>query len=79
MWCGVMRSHGFQVIPVEPRRWKRDMKLTGKDKESSRQLALQLFPGMTDMMKRRKDHGRAEALLICTWAIVVGGSRDPQS
>jgi hypothetical protein len=63
------------VENVEPSGWKRFWKLPGKDKESGRQKALQLFPAAHGMLARRRDHNRAESALIalygastCTWA-----------
>jgi Holliday junction resolvasome RuvABC endonuclease subunit len=52
---------------VEPSAWKRFWKLPGKDKESSRQKALQLFPTAHAVLARKKDHGRAEAALIALY------------
>jgi crossover junction endodeoxyribonuclease RuvC len=58
---------GIPVTIVEPSVWKRHWKLPGKDKESSRQQALQLFPAAHAVLARRKDHGRAEAALIALY------------
>jgi crossover junction endodeoxyribonuclease RuvC len=52
---------------VEPSVWKRFWRLPGKDKESSRQKALQLFPAAHAALARKKDHGRAEAALIAPY------------
>jgi crossover junction endodeoxyribonuclease RuvC len=52
---------------VEPPAWKRFWKLPGKDKESARQKALQLFPDAHAALARRRDHGRAEAMLIALY------------
>jgi crossover junction endodeoxyribonuclease RuvC len=49
---------------VEPSVWKRALRLKGKDKEGSRQRALELFPHAQHLLTRRKDHQRAEAMLI---------------
>jgi crossover junction endodeoxyribonuclease RuvC len=49
---------------IEPALWKRALRLRGKDKEGARQYALQLFPHAHELLKRRKDHQRAEAALI---------------
>ena len=49
---------------IEPAVWKRFHHLTGKDKETARQRALQLFPNAHALFARKKDHGRAEAALI---------------
>ncbi|RZB66547.1 Holliday junction resolvase MOC1, chloroplastic [Glycine soja] len=35
--------------------------------DDSRRLASTLFPSMTSMLSRKKDHGRAEALLIAAY------------
>ena len=52
---------------VEPSVWKKHWRLPGKDKESARQLALQLFPNAHAMLARKKDHGRGEAALIALY------------
>jgi crossover junction endodeoxyribonuclease RuvC len=58
---------GIPVTIVEPSVWKRFWRLPGKDKESSRQKALQLFPAAHAVLARKKDHGRAEATLIALY------------
>jgi hypothetical protein len=52
---------------IEPSAWKRFWKLPGKDKESSRQKALQLFPAAHAALARKRDHGRSEAMLIALY------------
>src|SRR6516164_1045501 len=61
---------------VEPSAWKRFWRLPGKDKESGRQRALQLFPAAHALLARKKDHGRAEAALIALFgaSIQPGGA-----
>jgi Holliday junction resolvasome RuvABC endonuclease subunit len=53
---------------VEPSVWKRAHHPRGGDKESARQLALQIFPAAHLLFARKKDHGRAEAALIALTA-----------
>ena len=55
---------GLPVEIVEPSVWKRALRLPGKDKEAARQRALELFPGAHSLLARKRDHGRAEAILI---------------
>ena len=57
---------------VEPAVWKRFFRLIGKDKEASRLLAYQRLPSAHEYLKRKKDHGRAEACLLAVYA--YGGS-----
>jgi crossover junction endodeoxyribonuclease RuvC len=52
---------------LEPSVWKKFHGLRGKDKELSRQHALQKFPAAHALLARRKDHGRAEAALIALY------------
>src|SRR5262245_21026471 len=61
---------------IEPSAWKRHWHLPGKDKESGRQKALQQFPAAHAALARKKDHGRAEAMLIAlTTSSASRGSR----
>lgn len=46
--------------------WKGKMKLTS-DKELCRSMALRLFPQSSEQLKRKKDHNRAEALLLAKY------------
>jgi crossover junction endodeoxyribonuclease RuvC len=58
---------GIPVTMVEPSVWKKFHKLHGKDKEGSRQRALQLFPEAHALLARKLDHGRAEAGLLALY------------
>lgn len=62
---GVLACHGISIIEVTPAKWKGYFHL-GKDKEKSRALAVRLFPQLQGL-DHKKDHGRAEALLIARW------------
>ena len=66
MW----RSIPFQE--VQPSKWKAALGLS-KDKNASREKAMQFFPEDTCQFKRVKDHGRAEAALLAWWC--VGAAR----
>lgn len=60
---------GRDIELVEPQVWKAYFELSGKDKEESRQLATDLFPDEAYYkLTRKKDHQRAEAMLIAWWA-----------
>lgn len=51
---------------VRPSIWKNALGVTS-DKETSLALARQQFPAAQDMLKRKKDNDRAEALLLVTY------------
>jgi crossover junction endodeoxyribonuclease RuvC len=52
------------LVMVEPASWKKKLRLPGKNKEASRQRALNLFPRAHELLAKKKHHGRAEAALI---------------
>lgn len=61
---GVLAALGIPYTMVTPRAWKSHYKLLGKDKDASRSLCLQQFPHFASRLARKKDDGRADALLI---------------
>jgi crossover junction endodeoxyribonuclease RuvC len=76
----VIAANTIPMELIEPSVWKRALRLPGKDKEAARQLALQRFPGKHHLFARRKDHGRAEAALICLVGLLrleSGGHVEP--
>lgn len=54
---------------IEPTAWKRFWRLPAKDKERSRQKALELFPSAHGLMAFKKDHGKSEAALLALYTI----------
>lgn len=69
MWIGVLVASGFSVVPVPPVVWRRAMDFTGKivNKDDCRVMASSIFPRLASKLQRKKDHGRAEALLIAAY------------
>lgn len=58
---------GIPISLIHPQSWKRYYDLKGPDKEQSRQLALQLHPEAEHWLRRKKDDGRAEAILLARY------------
>lgn len=65
-WLGVLSYEGVRVEIVTPGVWKKYYGLT-RDKDESLAKALEVFPAMAKELTRKKDHGRAEALLIAEY------------
>jgi hypothetical protein len=61
IWLGMLGALGLAHTRIRPHVWKRRLGLTS-DKEQARLRAMQLFPGAD--LRRKRDHGRAEALLL---------------
>lgn len=68
---GVIAALGLPMHLVTPAKWKRFLSLDA-DKEKARALALRMWPGKSDLFRRVKDHGRAEAALLARYAHMAG-------
>ena len=64
---GVIVSLEMPLLEVAPITWKTKMVGKGKGKDASRMAALQLFPQLAERLKLKKDHGRAEAVLLAEY------------
>jgi crossover junction endodeoxyribonuclease RuvC len=62
----VFRALRLEPVLVEARSWKNYYGLPN-DKEASRALAVKRFPSAATQLARKKDNGRAEALLIALY------------
>jgi len=63
---GVIAARGLPLFWVTPQRWKKSIGVTA-DKNTSRQLAINLWPEQAHLFARVKDVDRAEAALIAEW------------
>jgi len=64
----LLEDFGIAYQEIRPTMWKKEFSLIHQDKEKSIELAKKLFPSISDKLTRKKDHGRAEALLIAEYA-----------
>ena len=69
---GVVAAKGLKATKVAPQAWKRLYGLTGREKDAARTEAMQLYPEASAFLARKKDCGRADALLIAHWGAVNG-------
>ncbi len=69
LWEGIVTALMLPLERVTPVKWKHQMMGGGKGdgKQASIVRALELFPHAADHLMRKKDHGRAEALLIAEY------------
>ena len=66
MWLSFLAAFGIRREIVKPADWKKCM-LLGRDKTDSRLRAIELFPKLSTNLRLKKDHGRAEALLLAEY------------
>jgi crossover junction endodeoxyribonuclease RuvC len=69
----VFRMMRIKVELTHPATWKAHFQLRGGDKESSRLLALRMHPEAAHLLRRMKDHQRAEAMLLARHAAELRG------
>lgn len=65
---GALQWRDIPFAEVRSNKWKPAMNLS-KDKNASREMAMQMFPDDADQFKRVKDDGRAEAALLAVWGM----------
>lgn len=63
---GVLGALLIPVVYMTPQKWKQHHGLIGKPKDASRTLVIQQYPHRLDKFARKKDVGRADAVLIAT-------------
>jgi hypothetical protein len=61
---GYFGGKGHPITHVTPTEWKATFRLNGKDKDAARLFAIELWPTMAGLFRRKKDQGRADAALI---------------
>jgi crossover junction endodeoxyribonuclease RuvC len=67
-WEGILAALGIIYTRVTPQRWKAAMlDGMGKDKDASRMRAMQLWPSRAGLFERKRDDGRADAMLIAEY------------
>jgi len=68
-WEGIISAFGIPFMMPTPRQWQKgiiDQKAGADPKARSLNTARRLFPDAE--LTRKKDHGRADALLLAFWA-----------
>lgn len=77
---GVVAAMRMPLVTVPPLRWKGTFGLRGSkaspiEKDATRALAIERFPHLRDLLKRKKDVGRADALFIGLHAYGMNGGQ----
>lgn len=74
IWIGVCAAIGLPYELVHPQSWKRRiMPGMAGGKDAGRVVALRLYPHAEDHLSRKKDHGRADALLLARYGQLTHG------
>lgn len=68
LYLGILCGFRIPYVEIPPAKWKKEFSLMLKDKNESIRVAKQLFPQVSKQLNRKKDHGRAEAILLAAYA-----------
>jgi hypothetical protein len=74
IWKGLLGGFQIDNEEVHPAVWKRALNLSS-DKIESLELARSLYPQVAGQLKRKKDHNRAEALLLAYYGLTRSSER----
>ena len=67
LWEGIIAALGLSLTKITPQAWKKELMQGMKDKDAARIRAQELFPDCVGELSRKKDCGRADALLIAEY------------
>ena len=72
LWEGMTAALGLPLELVVPQSWQRKILGGFAGKDGARLKAAQLFPDAADRLARKKDDGRADALLLAEYGRRLG-------
>ena len=64
---GICSAMQLPIHFVRPTKWKKYFSLINSSKDASRSRAIEIFPKISDQLKRKKDSNKADAILIASY------------
>ena len=64
---GICSAMQMPIHFVRPAKWKKYFNLINSSKDASRARAIEIFPKVSDNLKRKKDTNKADAILIASY------------
>ena len=64
---GICSAMQLSMFFVRPAKWKKYFNLINSEKDASRTRAIEIFPKISDKLKRKKDSNKADAILIASY------------
>ena len=64
---GICSAMQLPIHFVRPTKWKKYFNLINTTKDASRSRAIEIFPKVSDKLKRKKDSNKADAILIASY------------
>ena len=64
---GICSAMQLPIHFIRPTKWKKYFNLINTSKDASRTRAIEIFPKISDELKRKKDSNKADAILIASY------------
>ena len=64
---GICSAMQLSIHFVRPTKWKKYFSLINTTKDASRSRAIEIFPKISEKLKRKKDSNKADAILIASY------------
>ena len=64
---GICSAMELPIFYVRPAKWKKHFNLINSEKDASRTKAIEMFPGISYKLSRKKDNNKADAILIAQY------------
>ena len=64
---GICAALGLPIHFVRPTKWKKHFNLIKTNKDASRTKVIEVYPEISEKLKRKKDSNRADAILIALY------------
>ena len=64
---GICSALSLPIYFVRPTKWKKHFNLIKTNKDASRTKAIEIYPGISHKISRKKDSNKAEAILIARY------------
>ena len=64
---GICSAMQLSMYFIRPTKWKKYFNLINTSKDASRSRAIEIFPKISEKLKRKKDSNKADAILIASY------------
>ena len=64
---GICSAMQLPIHFIRPTKWKKYFNLINSSKDASRSRAIELFPKVSEKLKRKKDSNKADSILIASY------------
>ena len=61
---GICAALGLPIFFVRPSKWKKHFELINSSKDSSRTKAIEMYPALSNLLAKKKDVNKSDAILI---------------